>query len=97
MARHLELPSSLKAQQAILLNKLPGWDESQLEKKLHSLESKGIVVVTNHSSADRRITLERLSAIPTLDTKEKTLWLLLRTFVTQLANVVINFSIFHLL
>ena len=91
MAGHLELPSSLKAQQAILLNKLPGWDEPQLEKKLQSLESKQIVVLTNHGSAERRIALERISTIPTLDTKEKTLWLLLRTFISQLANVAINF------
>lgn len=32
MARHLEVPSSLTAQQAILLEKLLGWDKSQLEK-----------------------------------------------------------------
>ncbi len=83
MARHLELPSSLTAQQAILLEKLPGWDKSQLEKKLQSLEKKSIAVLTNISSTDRRIYLERLSAIPTLDDKEKKLWLLLRTFISQ--------------
>jgi len=83
MARHLELPSSITAQQAILLEKLPSWDKSQLEKKLQSLEKKGIAVLTNYSSTDRRIYLERLSAIPTLDDKEKKLWLLLRTFVSQ--------------
>jgi len=82
MARHLELPSTLKAQQAILLEKLTGWNESQLEKKLKSLEVKGIVTFTNNSSIDRRISLERLSAIPDLDDKEKKLWLRLRTFVS---------------
>ena len=80
MIHHLELPTPVKTQQAILLDKLHGWSESQLEKKLHSLESKGIVIVTNNGSADRTIVLERLSAIPALDNKEKTLWLLLRTF-----------------
>jgi len=83
MIRHLELPSSLTAQQAALLEKLPGWDKSQLEKKLQFLETKGIVVLTNNSSTDRRIYLERLSGIPTLDDKEKKLWLLLRTFISQ--------------
>ncbi len=83
MARHLDLPSSRTAQQAILLEKLPGWDNSQLEKKLQSLEKKGIAVLTNNGSTDRRIYLERLSTIPTLDDKEKKLWLLLRTFVSQ--------------
>ncbi len=80
MAQHLEVPSPLSAQQTTLLEKLPGWNESQLEKKLKSLEAKGIVTFTNNSSSDRRIYLERLSSIPDLDDKEKQLWLLLRTF-----------------
>ncbi len=83
MALHLELPSSLTIQQALLLEKLLGWEKSQLEKKLQSLEKKGIVLLTNNSSTDRRIYLERLSTIPTLDDKEKKLWLLLRTFVSN--------------
>jgi predicted transcriptional regulator len=83
MTRHLEIPSTLTAQQAVLLEKLPGWDKSQLEKKLKSLEAKDIVTFTNNSSIDRRIYLERLSAIPDLDGNEKQLWLLLRTFRSQ--------------
>jgi len=83
MARHLELPSSLTIQQALLLEKLPGWEKSLLEKKLLSLEKKGIVLLTNTSSTDRRIYLERFSTIPSLDDKEKKLWLLLRTFVSN--------------
>jgi hypothetical protein len=88
------LPSQIKTQQAILLGKLPGWNESQLEKKLHSLEIKGIVVVTNNGSVDRRIALERLSTIPSLDAKEKTLWLLLRSFVSQIGSIA--FGAIHL-
>ncbi len=83
MARHLELPTTIATQQAVLLEKLTGWNESQLEKKLKSLEAKGIVTFTNNSSIDRRIYLERLSAIPDLDDKEKKLWLLLRTFISD--------------
>ena len=82
MARQLELPSTLIAQRAILLEKLVGWSESQLEKKLRSLEAKGIATFIHNSSIDRRISLERLSAIPALDDKEKKLWLLLRTFAS---------------
>ena len=83
MIRYLELPSSFTAQQAALLEKLPGWDKSQLEKKLQSLEKKGIAVLTYNSPTGRRIALERLSVSPTLDDKEKKLWLLLRAFISQ--------------
>jgi hypothetical protein len=82
MTRRLEIPSTLTAQQSVLLEKLPGWDESQLEKKIQSLERKGIAVLIYNSSTERRIVLERLSAIPDLDDKEKQLWLRLRTFVS---------------
>ena len=82
MTRPLEIPSTLTAQQAVLLEKLPGWDKSQLEKKMQSLARKGIAVLINNSSTERRIVLERLSAIPDLDDKEKQLWLRLRTFVS---------------
>jgi hypothetical protein len=82
MTRRLEIPSALTAQQAVLLEKLPGWDNSQLEKKIQSLERKGIAVLINNSSNERRIVLERLSTIPALDEKEKQLWLRLRTFVS---------------
>ncbi len=81
MARPLELPSSLTAQQAMLLEKLPGWNTNQLEKKLKSLEKKHIVMLTNNSSTVRKIFLERLSAIPDLDDKEKLFWLLLRIYI----------------
>jgi len=94
MIRHLELPSPVKTQQAILLDKLPGWNEAQLEKKLHSLESKGIVVLTNNGSVDRRIALERLSTIPALDTKEKALWLLLRSFLSQIGSIALGIICF---
>jgi predicted transcriptional regulator len=83
MTRRLEIPSTLTAQQAVLLERLTGWSESQLEKKLKSLEAKGIVTFINNSSIDRRIYLERLSEIPDLDDKEKQLWLRLRTFVSH--------------
>ncbi len=46
MIRHLELPSTLKARLAILLENLMGWNAAQLEKKLKSLEAKGIVTFT---------------------------------------------------
>ncbi len=82
MSRHLELPPTIKEQQTILLERLESWNEAQLEKKLKSLEAKNIVTFSNNSSIERRIYLERLSAIPTLDDKEKKLWLLLRTFVS---------------
>jgi len=80
MARRLELPSSLSAQQALLLEKLPGWNASQLEKILKSLEKKRIVILTYVNPTDRKIYLERLSAIPVLNDKEKVLWLRLRHF-----------------
>jgi len=82
MIRPLELPTTLALQQAALLKKLPGWNESQLEKKLKSLVAKGIVVNTSDGSTKRRISLQRLTTIPSLDDQEKELWLLLRTFVS---------------
>jgi len=85
MARRLELPSSISAQQTLLLEKLPDWDASQLEKKLKSLEKKRIVVLTYVNPNDRRIYLERLSAIPVLDDKEKVLWLRLRSLVSAVS------------
>jgi|GEM_PF-3412543 len=82
MTRRLDIPSALSAQQAVLLEKLPGWDISQLEKKIQSLARKGIAVLIHNGSTERRIVLERLTAIPDLDDKEKQLWLRLRTFVS---------------
>ncbi len=83
MIRHLELPSSLTTQRAILLEKLPEWNKSQLEKTLLSLAKKGIAVLTSISPTVRTISLERPSVIPTLDENEKKLWFLLITLILQ--------------
>ncbi len=83
MDRHLELPSSITAQQAMMMEKLPGWNITQLEKRLKSLKKKRIVMLSNTSSTGRRIFLERLAAIPDLDEIEIELWLLLRSFIND--------------
>ena len=83
MIRHLDLGASIATQQNMLLEKLPGWSAELLEKKLKSLESKGITIILYKSSCDRTISLQRLSAVPTLDDKEKDLWVALRAFIAQ--------------
>ncbi len=83
MIRHLELPSNVAAQQTILLGKLPGWTAGLLEKKLESLEAKAITLLASNGSSERRISLHRLSEVPSLDSKEKELWVLLRTFISE--------------
>jgi len=58
MIRHLELTTTLTAQQAILLQNLPNWEQSQLEDILLSLQATGIVVLTNLDQGKRRISID---------------------------------------
>ncbi len=89
MKRHLELPTDKLAQQSKLLRQLDGWDRTQLDEKLESLQSKGIVKITSDNKAERRISLvglteeEQKVRLINIDSKEKVLLLLLQNSISQ--------------
>ena len=89
MKKHLELTSTKPAQQTILLKQLPNWDLSQLEEKLCSLQSKGIITLSNNNLFERKISLEGFSQekhkekLQLVDDKEKELWLLLKNHISK--------------
>jgi hypothetical protein len=58
MFRYLEITSTLIAQQAILLEKLPGWSKLQIDDNLNTLKEKEIIKIRSNIPTERIISLD---------------------------------------